>query len=68
MLKIKPVYTECADCDYRYIKGDVSGCIFPDHAPIDTAGKSECNTGEYEDYDVDKDFVQIKNVVEMRIL
>jgi hypothetical protein len=68
MLKLTKLYTECAECDYRYEKGDVSGCVFPNHAPIDSCGVSPCNTGDYVDVPVDEDFVLIKNVKEVKML
>lgn len=69
MIKLKKKFKECNTCDYRYEKGAVSGCVFPNHAPIDTLPLCECNTGEVDhEIEVDEDYVLIKNVVEMRIL
>ena len=67
-LKLTKLYTECADCDYRYEKENISGCVFPNNAPIDSIGVSSCNTGDYVDTPVDEDYVQIKNVREVKIL
>jgi hypothetical protein len=68
MLKPKPKFKECCTCDYRYDKGKVGGCVFPNHAPIDSAAVSSCNTGEYSGIEVDEDYVMIKNIERVTIL
>lgn len=68
MLKLTKKYEACNECDYHYAKNSISGCVFPNHAPIDAIARSACNSGEYVDIIVDEDFVQIKNIVEVKIL
>lgn len=68
MLKLTKLYDECASCDYRYTKGKLSGCVFPNHAPIDTSGESKCNTGEYVKHNVDESCIKINNPAEINIL
>ena len=68
MLKLTKMFDECHTCDYHYIKGDVSGCIFPNHTPIDSQWKGSCNTGEDSGIEVDEDYVQIKNIARVVVI
>jgi hypothetical protein len=68
MLKVRQPYDECETCDYFYKKEIVTGCIFPNHAPIDMMGRSSCNNGQYCNLEIDEDFVQIKNIKQVTIL
>ncbi len=69
MLKVKAKYKPCHTCDWRYEKGVIQGCIFPNHAPVDTMPICECNTGLYAgNVVIDEDYVLIKNIAELVVL
>ena len=68
MLKPMTKLKDCNTCDYWYEKGDVKGCIFPNHAPIDSMFQCTCNTGDMHDIEIDEDHVQIRNIAEVTIL
>lgn len=67
MLKLVDKKVECNTCDYWY-ENFMSGCIFPNDAPINSMPQCDCIQGVDCKIEIDEDHVQIQNIEELTIL